>query len=403
MSKSTFLAGQPIFSQLISLFDKKIISSCVQLYNSDRYYKKFNTYHHLLTMLYACFQNCTSLREVVTGLSAWEGKLQCVNINHYPTRSTLSDANKNRNYEVFEKIFYKLLDRYRKLLPDSRCNDPFIKRLIIIDSTTISLFKEILKGIGHRAKNGKKKGGIKAHMASKPSEDVPYLVKFSPGAYSDSPFMKQLNPPAGSIVVMDRGYHNYKCLNEWKTSGVDWVMRIRKSAYYEVKENLIVSEEEVKQGVISDQLIIMGVLNGQIERVECRLVKYYDAKMNKTFEFICSSQEWSALKIAQLYKQRWQIELLFKRLKQNTTLEYFLGDNENAIKIQIFCALICDLLLQIALLKIKRKWAHSNLCSFIRIHLMNYFHLKDFLNDPDKIKVKTPPPQNNQLKLKLSG
>ncbi len=403
MNKSKFFAGQPIFFQLYKLIPPNIINKCIRAHNSDRYYKKFDTRHHLITMLYCCYQNCTSLREVVTGMGACEGKLQSLGINYLPARSTFSEANKNRSYEVFEQMFYELVSYYRTFLPDSRYEDEYFKRLIIVDSTTISLFKEILKNAGCKGSDGKRKGGIKVHMAVQAQENIPYFLRFTSGASADAPFMKYLNPPKGSIVVMDKAYNNFHWLNKWKEAQADWVTRKKKRTVIEIKRILPVSEEEKAAGIISDELVLIGTPNNQIERVECRQIVYFDAIKKKTFEFITSATEWEPLRVAAIYKQRWQIELIFKRLKQNMPLQYFLGDNENALKIQILCALISDLLLKIATKAIKRKWSFSTLASFVRLHLMNYTHLQSFLNNPDQCRVYNPPPLNYQLSLNLSG
>lgn len=402
MSKSSFFAGQPIFSQLVQLIPRHVVTKATLHHQTDRYYKKFDTYHHLITMLYTCYQHCTSLREVVTGLQACEGRLQSLNIRYLPARSTLAEANQNRTYEVFAQIYYQLLERYRDFLPDSRIKDKLLNRLIIIDSTTISLFQEILKNAGCPGVNGKKKGGIKVHMAVRAREDVPYLVRLTAAAKADVPLMKELNPPKGSIVVMDKGYNSFHWMNQWSSKGVDWVTRLRSNNVYKVEQELSISEKEAANGIVSDQLIVLGFENTKIERVSCRLVCYYDADKKQSFQFITSNKRWVPSKVAMLYKRRWQIETLFKRLKQNMPLEYFLGDNENAIKIQIFCSLIADLLLRVVTSKVKRRWSFSNLASFVRLHLMNYTHIYKFLEHPERCRISNPAP-DNQLKLFWSG
>jgi hypothetical protein len=400
MNKSNFFTGQPVFSQLIRFIPRQIISKASRDHQSDRYAKKFDTYHHLITMLYTCFQKCTSLREVTTGLHASEGKLQSLNMRYLPHRSTLSDANQRRTPAVFEQIYFDLLARYQYFLSDSRFKDPLLKRLIIIDSTTISLFQDILKNAGRTPSNGKKKGGIKVHMAVNAREDVPYLVRLTAASKADAPFMRELHPPPGSIVVMDRGYVNFRCMNRWKAAQADWITRLRANNIVAVTKQKQITTTDKMSGVKADQLILLGFKNNQIEQVECRLIKYDDSETGKSFQFITSNKQLSPLKIAMLYKQRWQIEMLFKRLKQNMPLEYFLGDNENAIKIQIWCALIADLLLKVVRSKVKRSWAFSNLASFIRLHLMNYTHIFKFLEQPEKCRIYNISPQ---LKMKFYG
>lgn len=403
MNKSTFFTGQPIFSQLIKLIPRTIISRAVLDNNSDRYSKKFDTYHHLITMLYCCYQHCTSLREVVSGMGACEGRLQSLGITYLPARSTLSEANMRRSYQTFEQIYYALYKLYRDFLPDSR-QDKLSRRLVIIDSTTISLFQEILKGTGIRGLNGRKKGGIKVHTAMRAHEDVPYLLRFSSAASADVSFLEHVHLPKGSIAVMDRGYNSYKKLHEWSLTGVDWVTRLRADSKYEVIAEQIVTEEQKALGVRGDQYVKLGFKNNIIQQVDARIVRYYDQDNKREFAFITNNREWNPYKVAEIYKRRWKIELLFKRLKQNMPLTYFLGDNENAIKIQIYCALIADLLLKMATHGIKRKWAFSNLASIVRLHLMNYTSLTKFLEQPDKCRILNPVPDLSiQLKLNLSG
>jgi len=402
MNKSNYFTGQPVFSQVVNLIPKNIISKQARQFQTDRYYKKFDTYHHLITMLYSCYQHCTSLREVVTGLQACEGRLQPLNMHYLPARSTIAEANQSRTYEVFEQLYYDLLERYRHFLPDSHQKNKLFKRLIIIDSTTISLFQEILKNAGRPGISGRKKGGIKVHAAVHSREDVPYLVRLTAASKADVPFMKELHPPRGSIVVMDKGYNSFHQMNQWKNKGVDWVTRLRSNNVFVVQQEHCLSNTDRSAGVTSDQRILLGFGNNQIEQVQCRLINFYDAPHNRKIQFITSNHRLSAHKIALIYKQRWQIESLFKRLKQNMPLEYFLGDNENAIKIQIFCALIADLLLKVLLSGVKRRWAYSNLVSFVRLHLMNYTDVIKFLENPERCKIYNPVP-DVQLKLQLSG
>lgn len=403
MNKSTFFTGQPVFSQLINFLPREVVRRAVREYNSDRYCKKFDTYHHLITLLYSCYQNCTSLREISTGMRACEGRLQCLGLSHLPARSTLSEANSRRSYKVFEKIYYQIYDRYRNFLPDSR-GDKLSNKLVIIDSTTISLFKEILENAGRRSINGKKKGGIKVHMAVRAHEDVPFFIDLTKASQADVSFLKKLQLPEQSTVVMDKGYNNFSKYNEWTQNKINWVSRCKSNTIIELVKECEVSETQRQAGILSDQWIIMGFKNKVIQRVPCRLVKFYDADLDRTFLFITNNKKWKAEKVAAIYKRRWQIEILFKRLKQNMPLQYFLGDNENAIKIQIFCSLIADLLLKIALLGVKRKWAFSNITCLIRLHLMNYTSLRKFLENPDKCVIINPKPlQKQQLELNLSG
>ncbi len=165
----------------------------------------------------------------------------------------------------------------------------------------------------------------------------------------------------------------------------------------------VVSPKEQQAGIRKDEQIILGHSNKTIIKVKCRRITFWDSINKRTFEFITNNNRIKASTVAAIYKQRWQIEMLFKRLKQNMPLQYFLGDNENAIKIQIWCTLLADLLLKAATQGIKRKWAFSNLSSLIRLHLMNYTNLRLFLNNPEKAIIKMPLPYIKQQLTLFSG
>jgi hypothetical protein len=400
MNKSTFFTGQPIFSQLVRLIPRKEVNHVARQLGANRYCKKFDTWHHLLTMLYSSYQHCTSLREITTGMSACEGRLQSVDIKHFTRKSTFSDANKRRDAGVFERIYYILYQRLNQYLPDSRLKGSVFKKLVIIDSTTISLFNDIFKGVGPNPINGKKKGGLKVHMAVQSMHDVPCLVRITPGATDDKVFAKSIRLAKGSYVVFDKGYHSYKLYTELNSNSVWWVTRPRYNTVIEVIGASAVSEIEYDLGVRKDEQIIMGHPEKHIIKVRCRRITFFDSANQRTFEFITNNNKVKASTIAAIYKQRWQIELLFKRLKQNMQLKYFLGDNQNAIKIQIWCTLIADLLLKVATRGIKRNWSFSNLSSLIRLHLMNYTDLKKFLNNPENTRIVMPS-ENHKQQLEL--
>ena len=388
MSKDPNFSGQPIFSQLLSLIDRQNIFKLAKEHFSDHYYKKFTTYNHLVTMLYCIYHNCTSIREATTGMQACFLKLNHLGMDYCPRRSTLSDANKQRDSKVFEAIYYSMYKAIRYFLPDSLCNHEWYSKLYIADSTTITLFKEILKNAGCCPHDGKRKGGMKVHTLIKADEDVPCVIKMNAAASHDVTFIKNMNLPKGSIITFDKGYIDYKQYDLWTEQEVVWITRIRQGAQYEVIQENYICQADRSAGVLCDQSIILGhTTHKNITRTNARLIEYYDAKKDRTLTFITNNQSFNTLAIAQIYKQRWQIELLFKRIKQNFPLQYFLGDNENALKIQVWCVLIADLLLSYVRSLLKRKWSASNLSSMIRIHLMTYINLFKFLESPDRALI----------------
>lgn len=398
MNKSIHFTGQPTFFQLLKLIPKELVRGCIERSSADHYYKKFNTWHHLVTMLFACYGHCHSLREVVSGIRAFEGRLQSSGINYLPARSTFSKANGRRNSEVFEQIYWALKEYWDAVLQDSRTKTDLI---YIIDSTTIKLFQEIFKGSGCSKADGRRKGGLKVHMAVQSEQSVPSIVHISQAACNDVIFTKYVNLPAGSTIIMDRGYRNYQQYNLWTQQNIRWVTRTHPNTFCEKIQSLSVSDNQRQNGVQRDEVVQLGFPTKRISKVRCRLITYH-APNGKYFEFITNDFESEPGLIAQLYQKRWKIELLFKRLKQNMPLQYFLGDNQNAIRIQIWCALIADLLIQVVRKQIKRNWAFSNIVSIVRLHLFNYLNLYSFLENPEHCSIQRPT-NRLQLKLNLSG
>ena len=384
MSKSSYFSSKSVFGQLISLIDNKKIKDAVKIHDSDRYVKRFKSKDHLISMLFCSFAKCNSLREVSGAMLGLSGKTEGFQLSHIPKRSTLSDANKNRKVEFFEEIYNKLLHQYGEVLSDTRIQKVLNKQVKIVDSSTISLFKDILSCVGRKSKSGKSKGGIKVHTVINADEIVPNLVWFSPATTHDHNFLKKLKCDDNTVYVFDKGYNNYKAFSHFTENKTGFVTRIKDNALYEEIEVLEIPER-THSGVLSDKIIEVEIKNGNEKtKLKLRKVTFYDRENKREFEFLTNLFELRADLIAGLYKIRWQIELLFKQLKQNFPLRYFLGDNENAIKIQIYCVLIVNLLIAVIKKKLKRSWAFSNLVSFCKIHLFNYIQLLKFLENPEK-------------------
>jgi len=388
MDKSTHFFGNSVFGQLISLIDTEIIAKAAKKHHSDYYVKRFKTKDHLISMLFCVFAKCSSLREVSGAMLGLSGKTKHFKLENIPYRSTLSDANKRRDSDVFCTIYNKLLQKYGHYLSDSRIKDVINKQIEIFDSTTISLFQDIMRCVGRKPKSGKSKGGIKVHTVINVDETVPKMIWFSHGSTHDHVLLKKLSYDANTIYVFDKGYNDYKAFRDFTQSRTGFVTRIKDNAVFSVSEiNEI--QDNIHSGVLEDAIIDLTVKDKTENSVlKLRKVKFYDRTLKRTFEFLTNLFEIRADLIAAIYKLRWQIELLFKQLKQNFPLKYFLGDNENAVKIQIYCSLIANLLITVIQKLLKRSWAFSNLVSFCKIHLFNYIHLLRFLENPDKDWLK---------------
>jgi len=396
MNKSTHFSGTSIIKQILKFIPQVDITRTAEDYNSDRYYKKFKTYEHLVTMLFATMSGVSSLRELTTVFLAFEGRINHLNLKDFPKRSTLSDANKKRTSEVFGAIYSKLFQRYAPFLSDSSKLKPPVKKLQIVDSTTISLFSDILKGVGRNPLTGKKKGGIKKHTMINTLEDVPCLIRFSNAATHDHTFLKELDLKKDSFVVFDKAYNDYLQYLQWTLDDIYFVTRQKDNAVYKSIKEFDLSDK-TSDAILKDELIIV---EKGTKSIEIRRVAYWDTEKNKVYEFITNNLEISPDKVADIYKHRWQIETMFKRLKQNFPLKYFLGDNQNAIEIQIWSALIVQLIMLVIQRKIKRNWAYSNMIGVMRFHLLTYINLFKFLENPEKEwwELSSKPP-DIQLKL----
>lgn len=404
MPKSTFFTGQPVFNQLLSMIPRSFVQKLSKELSCDRYCKTFHSYDHLVTMLYSSFHCCNSLREVTTGMLVASNKLLHLGLNKPARRSTLSDANKRRPAAFFERLYHQLYHHYYGSLPDSLKGKSILNRLFIIDSTIITLFVSIIQSTGCYGLNGKKKGGIKANMMVRAKDNLPCLIQLSPGKQSDSKFMDGLHLPPGSIIVMDKGYRKYKQLIDWTNQQVSWVNRLHGRAVYKPLSSLYVDKEQLSNGVQQDSLIELGNPDtAHINAIQkARLIRFYDSVNQRELTFITNNFELTAIAIADIYKKRWQIELIFKKIKQNFQLHTFLGDNENAIRIQLWVTLIADLIIKIIKDKVdnKRKWSMANLSSIIRLHLGTYIDIFRFLGNPEKALLNYKDP-NTSVQLHL--
>lgn len=370
--------------QLISLLNVFNISRISIMHKANRYIKKFKSKDHLISMLFCVIAKCSSLREVSGAMLGLSGKTKHFQLKHIPYKSTLSDANKRRSVDFFAAVYHELLKKYQHVISDSRIKEVIDKQIEIFDSTTISLFQDIMKCVGRTPANGKQKGGIKMHSVINVDELVPKMVWFTDATTHDHKLLSKLSPDSDTIYVFDKGYNDYKAFKWFSEQQAGFVTRIKDNASYIVQEELYI-DKCIHNGVLEDLIIEVDVNeDGVKSKLRLRKVRFYDRSLRREFEFLTNLFEMRADLIAAIYKLRWQIELLFKQLKGNFPLKYFLGDNENAIKIQIYCTLIVNLLLTVIQKKLKRRWAFSNLVSFCRIHLFNYLHLLKFLENPEK-------------------
>ena len=391
MNKGTHFNGQPMYGQLINLLDKEEILKFSRNYHGERYVKHFDAYQHLTVMLYAVIKRFDSLREITDSMFPEARKLAHLGISTMPRRSTLSEANARRSEKVFEETYRSLYTRFKgELSSDSRRRQvpSWLTRLQIIDSTTISLFSNLLfKGVGRHPKCGKKKGGIKVHTNIHANEGVPSDIRFTSAATHDSLMLRPSNYSDGDIIAMDRAYIDYSKFEELTNRGVIYVTKMKKNLVYDVQSDMMYM---TPGGLVEHRVQIVEftkrVKDGEDVRHKARIITYadLDKKKPRLISLLTNGMEMEVEESIAIYRKRWEIELLFKQLKQNFPLRYFYGESANAIKIQIWVTLIANLLIMIIQKRIKRTWSFSGLASMIRIMLMYYVNCYTFLEEPGK-------------------
>jgi len=412
MSKNTEIkfVGQPILKQILKLIDATNIQGLVNKHQSDFYYKAFKTRTHIITMLFGILSRCDSMTEICEGLRALGGKLNHLGLGKAPAKSTASDGLRNRSHKFFEDLYFSLVKKYQSFLSDSRTYGLTFKEVLLIDSTTIRLFSDILKGVGRNPKgDGKKKGGLKVHMLIDAVQSVGRFVKITAAKVHDKNFLKSLELISHSMIVFDRAYNYYQQFALWTGQQVYFVTRLKKNAVYTVIE--VHCKHYRKKGqakVLSDETIELeynpedetGKKQMKVTKtIRLRKVCYQDEK-NRYYEFLTNNFEISAEEVAFLYKKRWGIEIMFKKMKQNFQLHYFYGENVNAIYTQVWCTLIAQLLLTVIQKMANVKKAFSVVASLVRIHLISMLDIYELLKSTRRsyVPIVVEPPGVVQLK-----
>jgi hypothetical protein len=403
MSKNTEikLVGQPILSQVLQLVDKIAFQNLVRKTKSDRYYKAFKSWPHFVTMMFGILSRCDSMAETCEGLRGMSGKLNHLNMQKAPAKSSAGDGLRNRSNIFFEALYYELAERYRSFLSDSRTLGLTIKELYIVDSTTIRLFSDILKGVGRNPKNdGKKKGGLKVHMLIDAVQSVGKFMRITEAKVHDKNFLKDIKVPEFSMIVFDKAYNYYKQFALWTRANIYFVTRQKSNAVYEVLQTVseqILSDKQA--GVLKEEIIQVSYKqNKEVQTLKLRRVSYQDEK-GRQYVFICNNFIITAEEIALIYKKRWGIELLFKKMKQNFQLHYFYGENENAIRTQVWCTLIAQLLLTVLQKKAKVAKAFSTVATMVRIHLVSMLDVYEMLRNVNRAWEKQAPGSAQTLSL----
>lgn len=385
-----------LFNQLLQHFPKLEFAALVKKHNAERASKGFSCRTQLVAMLFCQLAHADSLREICNGLACCVGKLVHLGIDVAPSKSTLSYANKHRPAKLFEDLFYTALARFRdeKGLGSRKRKFRFKNKLLSLDSTTISLCLEMFPWARFR----QAKGGVKAHVLLDHDDYLPSYVLITEARCGDVKLADSFPLNPGSIVAMDRGYNDYGLYGRWTERGIFFVTRLKDNARYEVLDT---GALPANRNILGDELIEFTC---EKAKKDCpyplRRVAVWDPVGEREIVLLTNLIEFGPTTIAAIYKDRWEIELFFKALKQNLKVKSFVGTSENALRIQIWTALIAILLLKWMHHLSKAKWSLSNLASMLRLNLFTYRDLGAWLDNP----FGTPPilPESQQLNLGLA-
>lgn len=381
-----------IFNQLLNLIPYGKFQKVVDEFNGDKYTKKFTTYHQFTTLLYAQITGKDSIRDIERPINFNKGKLQFFSLPEIK-RSTFSDANKKRDCKIFEKLFSVLLEKTMKLTPQHKFK--FKNELYSLDASTINLCLNVFDWAKYR----KTKGAIKLHTQLSHNGNIPDFLVITDGKCSDIRAAKTyFNFLPDSIVVFDKGYIDFEWLFSLHKKRVFFVTRAKDNMVYEVTGQHNFTEGT---GVISDQEIKLTVQNSVKAYPEnLRMVKYFDIKTNKVYTFITNNFKLAAKTIADIYKDRWQVELFFKWIKQNLKIKSFLGTTPNAVMSQIWVAMIAYLIYSYIKFQTKSAFSILDFSRMIKETLFQKVSILDLLSlNPDDVEIFEKDVGCNQLKL----
>lgn len=370
--------NKPLIRQIIELVPRWMIESCTKQFKSDKGCSKYKTYDQFVALTFGQLNKCYTLSDISTGIGVSETFIADLGLSQSPARSTMGCGNKQRDWKVFETLYYRLLKHYERVL-ENQNNRQIIEEIKdqnikLIDSTTISLCLSMFDWAKFRTA----KGGLKIHTCWDDNLQIPDLINITEAKIHDRYGLGQLIFPKNTVIVEDRAYFDFALMLNRINAENTFVTRIKTNTLYETIEELDLPDD-IDQDIIKDEIIKLTSSQAEKTKIsvcKLRLVSVYKEDENKVIQIITNNLNWTARTIADLYKKRWDIELFFKAIKQNLQIKTFLGTSENAVKSQIYLALISYLLLELINRTIVKKTkSFSNFVEKIRICLVFYLSL----------------------------
>jgi len=367
--------------------DRNIFSKLVKKYQTDKHEKGYNSWSHLVAMLFCQFAKSQSVRDISNGLRSATGNLNHLGVQKAPSKSSVSYQNKNRSWELFRDYYYQLLGRLGQQARFKQIKFRIKSKIFLLDATTISLCLSIFDW----AKYKTAKGAIKMHTLLDFDGNLPAYVNITDGKTADNKGAYDIPLLKGSVIVADRFYNDFSLLNIWDSNGIYFVIRHKENLQYNViKENEL--PEKRHQHILKDEIIELKNKSSKEKYPKMlRRVAIWDDVNKQVIELITNQITWTANTIGELYKSRWEVEIFFRDIKQLLHIKSFIGTSENAVLIQIWTALITILLLKVLKAMAKYNWHLSNLVAFIRLNLFVKINLQLWLDNPFEEKNSSPP------------
>lgn len=383
-----------IFAQILGIVNRNNFERIVRRFKAEKGSKGFSSWDQFVSMLFCQMGAANSLREITGGLATAMGKLRHLGMYKAPARSTLAYANKHRPWEVFEAVFYELLQQCQISAKQQKRKFRFKNPLRSIDMTVIDVCLKTFDWAHFR----RAKGAVKLHLQLDHQGYLPCWACVTPGDRHELKVAQKLTFPAKTIVAMDMGYIDYKMMYRWNQEKVFFVTRLKSNAVYRVTAR---HRENENKRILQDQTIRLTGTNTRDHYPDLlRRIVVWDEEKQRSITLLTNIHKFAPSTISTIYKERWQIELFFKALKQNMKVKTFVGTSQNAVKIQIWTALISALLLKFMKLKSTFKWSLSNLSAMLRFNLLTYRDLWQWLNAPYHVPILQPPePAYVQLSL----
>jgi len=376
-----------LFSQIVSTLCRQKFTKLVKELETDKHAKGYNSWTHLVSMLFCQFAKSQSVRDISNGLRSATGNLNHLGIQKAPSKSTISYQNKHRNWELFRAYYYQLLGSLGQQAGFKQIKFRIKSKIFLLDSTTISLCLSLFDW----AKYKTAKGAVKMHTLLDYDGNLPAYVNITDGKTADNKGAYQVPLLKGSVIVADRFYNDFSLLHIWDSNGVYFVVRHKENIQYSViKENPLPDKKH--QHILKDEVIeLKNKTSKQKYSKPLRRVAVWDEVNQQAIEIITNQLTWTANTIGELYKSRWQIEIFFREIKQLLNIKSFIGTTENAVMIQIWTALITILILKAMKAMAKFSWHLSNLVAFIRLNLFVKIDLQLCLDKPFDEKIHQLP------------